>query len=385
VILQYAIKKLTMSDLTFFQSQFRRLQGEARLAGEKGSKQKGINLNADVFAERFFPAARTDGERHRFNIPVTIYGPGLSSEPQTLTRKVITAGAGGKNWRLNGELIPNPDFDPNRYDSLSPGDLVLFAVGGTTEPTSMSLVLLSQAKPDDAVVYAAINSSVGNRKMSVIGEEDLRALVASAPAEHPIRELIDPDLDEALEEAAVGSSEGLRRLRRRGSPRRMTAEAFREARLRAEATGFGGEQLLSDWLEGELSAGRIRSYKWFAEENAVNPWDFEVEDSTGAMRRIEVKTTRSALERPIQISQAELEFAAEPAAPPTDLYRLFEYTDRNAKLSISRDIRETAKQILDAVLPLSPQVRPDSYTVDVNRFGAWTAVQQIQIEEDELE
>jgi hypothetical protein len=383
--LQYALKKLTMSDLTFFQSQYRRLQDDARLVGERGSKQKGINLNADVFAERFFPAARTDGQRHRFNIPVTIYGPGLNSQPQTLTRKVITAGAGGKNWRLNGELIPNPDFDPDRYDRLRPGDLVLFAVGGTTEPISMSLLLLSQTNPDDALVYGALDSSVGNRRMSVVREEDLNALIASVPAGHPIRELVDPELDEALEEAAAGSSEGLQRLRGRGSPRRMTAEAFREARLKAEATGLGGEQLFNDWLDRELSAGRIRSYKWFAEDNAVNPWDFEVEDSTGAVRRIEVKTTRSRFDRPIQISQAELEFAAEPTAPPTDLYRLYEYSDGSAKLSISLDIRETAKQILEVVQPLRPQVRPDSYTVDVNRFAAWSAGQLITIEESEPE
>ncbi|WP_159012402.1 DUF3883 domain-containing protein [Bradyrhizobium sp. S69] len=383
--MQYAIKKLTMSDLTLFEPQFRRLQAEARLSRDQGSKQKGINLNADVFAERFFPAARADGERRRFNIPVTIYGPGASPDPQTLTRKVITAGSGGKNWRLNGELIPNPDFDPNRYDQLRPGDLVLFAVGGTTEPTSMVLVLLSQTNPHDAAVYSGLSSSVGNRKTSVISEEDLRALAARSPAEHPVRELIDPDLDEALEEAAAGSSEGLRRLRRRGSPRRMTAEAFREARLKAEATGLGGEQLLKDWLEGELSAGRIQSYKWVAEENAINPWDFEIEDSAGEMRRVEVKTTRAGFERPIQISQAELEFAAEPSAPPTDLYRLFDYTDGSAKLSISRDIREAAKQILAVVQPLSPQVRPDAYTVAVSLFSTWSVAEQINIEEDEGE
>ncbi|WP_143270153.1 DUF3883 domain-containing protein [Bradyrhizobium sp. Ghvi] len=374
-----------MSDLTFFQSQYRRLQDEARLAGEKGSKQKGINLNADVFAERFFPAARTDGQRHRFNIPVSVYGPGLSSEAQTLTRKVITAGAGGKNWRLNGELIPNPEFDIHRYDGLRSGDLVLIAVGGTTEPISMSLVLLSQTDPADATIFAALANSVGNRRMSVISEEDLNALTASAPLGHPIRELVDPDLDEALEEAAAGSSEGLQRLRRRGSPRRMTAEAFREARLKAEATGIGGEQLMNDWLEQELSAGRIRSYKWFAEDNAVNPWDFEIEDLNGAVRRIEVKTTRSGFERPIQISQAELEFAAEPTAPPTDLYRLYEYSDGHAQLAISRDIGVIAKRILSVVQPLSPQVRPDSYTVAVNNFGDWSAAQTIKVEESEPE
>jgi hypothetical protein len=374
-----------MSDLTLFQAQFRRLQAEAKLVGDKGSKQKGINLNADVFAEKFFPSARADGERRRFNIPVTIYGPGLSSVPHTLTRKIITAGSGGKNWRLNGELIPNPDFDPNRYDELTPGDLVLFAVGGTVEPVSMSLVLLSQTNPNDASVYEALTRSAGNRKMSVISEEELRSLVASAPPDHSLRELVDPDLDEALDEAAVGSSEGLKRLRKRGSLRRMTAEAFRDARLKNEATGLGGEQLLNDFLEAELSVGRIKSYKWLAEDNAINPWDFEIEETTGVTRRIEVKTTRGAFNRKIQISQAELEFAAEPDAPPTDLYRLFEYADGSAKLSIAYEIKATASRILEAVQPLSPQVRPDSYTVDISSFPEWSEVELIEIKEDDLE
>lgn len=366
-----------MSDLTFFESQYRRLQKEAQELGGQGSKQKGINLNADVFSERFFPAARTDGERHRFNIPLTIYGPGSNFAPQILTRKVITAGAGGKNWRLNGELIPSPESTPDRYDELSPGDLVVFAVDGKSEPTSFALVLLAKANPDDAAMFNELSASVGNRRMSILTEAELNKLVESAPPTHPIRELADPDLDDALEAAATGSSEGLRRLRQRGSPRRMTKEAFLDAKLRAEATGLGGEQLLNSHLAGELAAGRIASYKWFAEENAVNPWDFEVQYPTGAMRRIELKTTRAAFNKPFQISQAELEYAAESETVPTDLYRLFEYTEDGAMLSICRDIGSVAREILEAVQPLYPDVRPDSYTVKVSRFNGWSDAQPI--------
>ena len=374
-----------MSDITFFESQFRRLQAEARLSGMKGSKQKGINLNADVFEQEFFPSARSNGSRRRFNLPLAIYGPGLSSQPQMLTRKIITAGGGGKNWRLNGELIPNPDFDPHRYDQLRPGDLAVFGAEGDSEPTSISMVLVSQANGEDAGLFAALSGALGNQRMASVGEDELSALIATTPETHPIRELIDRDLDEALDSASTGSADGLAQLRKRKSPRRLTAEAFREARLKAEATGFGGEQLLNDWLDQELAAGRILSFKWFFEENAINPWDFEIEDSSGAVRRIEVKTTRSAFKRPFQISQAELEFAADAASPPTDLYRLYEYDDGRARLAVARDIRATAQGILSVVQELAPQVKPDSYTMDIDRFSNWDHLGEIEIEEEETD
>jgi hypothetical protein len=71
---QFAAKTLTMSDLTFFAAQYRQLQEKARKKGEQGSKQKAINLNANVFVDLAFPAARGDGTPQRFDLPLTIYG-----------------------------------------------------------------------------------------------------------------------------------------------------------------------------------------------------------------------------------------------------------------------------------------------------------------------
>ena len=49
--MQFAAKKLTMSDLTLFEAQFRKFQRISRANNVKGSKQKAINLNADIFVD----------------------------------------------------------------------------------------------------------------------------------------------------------------------------------------------------------------------------------------------------------------------------------------------------------------------------------------------
>ena len=70
-----AAKRLTPSDLTIFSSHFHR-------PGQR-SKQKAINLNADVFVDKFYPALRNRFAEHHFGI--TIVGPG-TSPPYTLSR-----------------------------------------------------------------------------------------------------------------------------------------------------------------------------------------------------------------------------------------------------------------------------------------------------------
>src|SRR5438874_2342968 len=93
-----ALKRLTASDLTFFEWQFRHL-------GVGG--QKSINLNADVFVDRLFPAV-SEATRPTGRIPIDlwIFGPGARSSIN-LQRKIIKGGT-YKNWRLDGEFVVNP-------------------------------------------------------------------------------------------------------------------------------------------------------------------------------------------------------------------------------------------------------------------------------------
>jgi hypothetical protein len=115
----FAVKKLTRSDLTFFEVQFRR---------QNAGNQKSINLNADVFIDDIFPyapAIAAGDQSRQFLVRLEIFGPGLRRTPDIKARKVIR-GDTYKNWRLNGEFVPDPDDDPTRYHNLAAGDLVVF-------------------------------------------------------------------------------------------------------------------------------------------------------------------------------------------------------------------------------------------------------------------
>jgi hypothetical protein len=223
--------------------------------------------------------------------------------------------------------------------------------------------------------YVTLDEQInGGRQWSIALTDKGKKVVADYYATEGI-ELFDPDLDEALEEAAMGSAEGVRRLRARGS--RMTAAAFVQARQRAEATGRGGELLLNDWLRAEVMAGRLASVRWMSEMDVCNPWDFEVERTDQTWVRIEVKTTNQGMDRKFHISQAEVENAADPAAPPTDLYRLYDFDGTSANLAIASDIRDVANGILDAVAKLAPHVTPDGYTVAPAQLEGWKKVGRI--------
>lgn len=75
-----ALKRLTASDLTFFESLFRTLDV---------GNQKSINLNADVFVERFYPTLpdqiSTSGDV--INVSLTVLGPD-GAGPYLLSRAI---------------------------------------------------------------------------------------------------------------------------------------------------------------------------------------------------------------------------------------------------------------------------------------------------------
>jgi hypothetical protein len=242
---------------------------------------------------------------------------------------------------------------------------------GDAEPTAITIVLLSQDDQADAAAYRELAVRIGNKKMTVLSSDDLAAAVELVVSGHPLRELLDPSLDEALEEVALGSAEASRQLRSSRSIRRMTAEALKDAKNRAEASGRLGEVLVNDWLQGEVAAGRLLKATWVAEINAVHPWDFDIIELTGELVRVEVKSTTGPFERSIHISQAEIESAAGVNAPRTDLYRTSEINSAGGLLSICRDVAPLATEILQSIAPLSPEIVPDGYSVKPVRFGAW--------------
>jgi Domain of unknown function (DUF3883) len=371
--MRFAVKKLTRSDLTFFEYQFRR---------QNAGNQKSINLNADVFIDDIFPYARTvaAGLPHQFPVRLQIFGPGLLRTPDNKMRKVIAAGGNQKNWRLNGEFVPDPDDDPTRYHGLAAGDLAVFAFEVSLTkpvPESIALVLVSQAELDDARVLTDLQAFLGTGRMAVLPADVLAKVSATSPADHPIRELLDIEMDVALEEAALGSIDAIGKLRTRPSARRMTTEALAKARARAEINGLAGECLINIHLQHALADGRIRSFRWVSEENAISPWDFEVVDASGLPVRVEVKSTSGGFDRPIHISQNEVLAAADPAAPRTDLYRVFALSDDGGWLRISPGIASICQSIACTTTALGAGISPDGYSVDVARLAGWSELKRL--------
>ena len=105
-----ALKRLAGSDLSFFDHHFRN-----QTYG--GHRQKGINLNTDVFVDQFYPQAHSLLGA-RWPVLTTLYGPGTAPAlvPPGNPQRPITYN-NAKNWRLNGGTIPD---DPALHDRWRP-------------------------------------------------------------------------------------------------------------------------------------------------------------------------------------------------------------------------------------------------------------------------
>lgn len=375
--MRYAIKKLTRSDLTFFEYQFRRQQA---------GNQKSINLNRNVFVDLIFPAAglAAGGVARQFPVPVSIYGPGLHAQPHMLTRKIIAAGGSQKNWRLNGEFVPDPDFDRARYHRLAEDDMAVFGFDGANGlPIAVFMVLLSQSEGVDSALLREAETFLAGRSMAALSAAQVERMVQSSPANHPLRELLETERDEAMLEASLGSAAGVAKLLRQPSSRRMTAEALATARQSAEAAGRNGEILVDVWLRKRVRDGTLVSSDWIAEVNAVNPWDFNVAEPGGNSVRVEVKATTGAFERALHISQAEILSAATAGKERTDIYRVFALSADGGYLRICRDVRNFAEGVALAASGFPRGVVPDSYSVSPASIGTWEDAIEIRFDEDD--
>lgn len=122
-----AVKRLTASDLTFFEWHFR---------NHNAGNQKAINLNADVFVDELYPALpELSIDSGKVPVDISVFGPN-GKGLQNLQRKIVKFGT-YKNWRLNGEFIYNPNEDPGRYNVLSPGDFAFLEFSGAALPASL--------------------------------------------------------------------------------------------------------------------------------------------------------------------------------------------------------------------------------------------------------
>ncbi|MCY1042599.1 hypothetical protein OV208_14840 [Corallococcus sp. bb12-1] len=352
-----AIKSLTASDLSFFK------------AHVKLSKQKAINLNSDIFIERFYPGLK--GTFDQVPIALTVMGPGGKAAHRLMRKALRTKGA--KNWRLNGEVIHDPDGEPERYDGLAEGDFAVISFEGNERPRSASLVLVSVTS--DSRLHTALanafdfSSQNSMRSVQEATIADLRATTVNAYAigEHPFDALFIQDtVEDILFGSTIAAPTGAMSSRRSVA---MTAQELRDQLLVAEETGQLGEELFEVWL---TNTGHDESdFEWVSATHARSAFDYDIlaarwlGDAPHVF--VDVKTTRGSFERPLHMSIAELRFAA--ATPGYRIARIYDVAGSKPRLKILRDISAFAQQILASLVSLpanvtidSVQIKPDVFT-----------------------
>jgi hypothetical protein len=369
VATKLALKRLTASDLTLFEHHFRE---------HNAGNQKAINLNADVFIDRLYPALpeAAQGRAGRLPLDLFLYGPGLAPE-WNLQRKIIKFGT-YKNWRLDGEYIPFPTEEPERFNVLVAGDIIALEFYGDIVPTTARAVLLAQALPEDAGLHAQLDGFLAQRSMATISVSELRAMVdATAPSdEHPIHRL---SLEAELEDAALGGVKATRSLLRRPSMRKMTQEDLRRARQAADDVGRAGEEFVYAHLLSEVQRGRVRDFEWVSRENAIAPYDFRkrIGEGDGVGVPVEVKSTSHGFDRPIHFSANELLAMAEDER--YEIYRVFELGPTSAKLRVGRGATALAREVLEVLGRLPGAVAADSMSIEPSALR-WDAVVNLSMD-----
>lgn len=350
--MKIALKRLTASDLTFFEYHFRT---------HNAGNQKSINLNADVFVEQLFPVLRDSPPAGgKLGLDLYVYGPAIAPE-LNLQRKIVK-GSAYKNWRLNGEFIHDPQGEPGRFNSLAPGDIAILAFDGAPLPHTGYLYLIAAA--DERRLHRELDAALGSARMRAVPEHQVAALLTEwrVPKNHLLWAL---DYEADLEEAAEGAAEPRKKLARRaGGGRRIDREQLARARDAADAVGRRGEEIVCAYLETEKLAGRL-DYSWVSDTNAVASHDFEVEFSDRMQRLVEVKSTSGEFDRAFHMSMAEVEEAAQSSA--YDIFRVshVDPASDTAKLHVSGDMPALAQVILQRLSALPAEVEVDGVSIDV--------------------
>lgn len=359
MIERLAIKRLSPSDLTLFEWQFKN-----RNAGN----QKSVNLNAKVFVDQLYPflplvSSETGNE---VRVSLTLLGPnGKNAYP--LARKITKASESYKNWRLNGEFIFNPLEDPERFNILEDGDLCLMAFSGDPVPTKLEALFLSARSSRDKQLHARLIGLVpskGQSSMAVLPANHLSELVGDLPEakHHPVqRFLVDDELAAAIESIALGDARPIEKLRKRRG-RSVSALELAKAKKTAERVGRDGEGLVHHYLTQQIDCETLSNIEWVSSVNATAPFDFIAEDNEGNSVRIDAKSTEGPFSRKLHISSAEIEAASDLSIPYV-IYRVYGIHEDGAFLRISKPIGGLATSV-QASVKLPDGVSPDSYSID---------------------
>lgn len=353
-----AAKRLTRSDLTFFEWHQKRV---------RAGNQKAINLNADVFERRLYPAIQSLASAGAVNVKIALHllGPGLRRE-LVLTRKIIKGSDTYKNWRLNGEFIYDPDVEPDRFHGLSAGDFVILGFSGPAiAPDTVRADFVSVEEPNDVGLHRAIDRFMAGASMRQFTGADLDAVILAGgpPVDHPIRSV---SLEMVALEEEASPPPGTAPTRRAGPP--ITREAVEAGRRIQSEIGYQGELLVKRYLERLKRQRRISDFEWTAETSATGPYDFRVVTTKGE-RLVDVKSTSLSFDREVHISLAELN-AMIGFGLPYDLYRVFGVAGSTGQLRIASDVSSFASSLLAAIrLPAGVSVDSVSVKPEIMSFG----------------
>jgi hypothetical protein len=354
-----AIKKLTASDLTIF-----KWHVDHHFSG---SKQKAINLNANVLVSQMYPNLPNliDEKQGSISIDLHVYGPGIAGD-LNLQRKVQKKGS-YKNYRLNGEVIFDPEDNPNRFHNLQPDDIVILDFIGDLKPESVRAVFIARTLETDKALYGALNGFLGVNIMSLISSAELETLNASAnlPLDHPANLLI---LEAPLEDAALGGIEGINTLRNGPYKGKVSRQTFEEAKKNAQQTGRLGEQLSFDYLEHLKNDGLILDVSWDADENAIAPYDLKVSESDGSITYIDAKSTKGSFGNTIHLSYNELLKIQD--GERYQIYRLFDIGEKGGLLRIAgTGLTQFAASVISVFQSLPPGIQPDGISFSPTKLN----------------
>jgi len=373
-----AVKRLSSSDLTFFDSHFKR--------PDNSSNQKSINLNADCLAGELYPdlAAIRFGMKREIPVNLTILGP-VSVSPHRVPRSVAR-GEAYKNWRLNGAAVPDPETESGRYDALRKDDIVVMEFHGTSEPEAVTLVFVAQDLDPKLHSELAAFVAGGRRTMVRVGPDALDAAVRRAEAvkSHPIFSVVELTAAEAedIEAAAEGDVAAFETVSASRVGRAVSSDELATSKQAAAAIGQDGEALVAIHLEALQAEGRIIGFDWLSRENAISPADFRVREPNGVEVLVEVKSTGGPFERPVRMSMAELQAAAE-GQKRYDVWRVFGINEAGASISKQHDVRAFARGLIGALV-LPGGVRATNFALDPAAFGdGWTDAEPVSRPDDD--
>jgi len=355
-----AAKQLTASDLTFFASHFHR-------PGQR-SKQKAINLNADVFVLRFYPGLRDRFTEIHFGL--TIVGPGVTP-PYTVSRKALRS-PGAKNWRLNGELINDPPEEPGRFDNLAEGDIAILSFEGAERPERVVMVLVSaQSDPE---LHGSISSMAhfeARQSMRPLTFAQLQRLVettrSSYEVKHPLDLLLRADTVEDViygsaqaQEAAVASD---------GRGMMISPESLRRNATEASETGQHGEEAFERWL---IQEGCEESdFEWVSQTHARAAYDFTVAaptwEQSDTRLYVDVKSTRGTHATPLHMTMAEVLWAAQHTR--YRIARVSSLSENAAEIRILSGVSDVCQDLLESISGLPDGISVDSFEMNPSLFS----------------